>query len=241
MPQSRDYGLFLPAQSKYDPEEYEAAMGQAASQQASYESQMDQYYTGLAAQLGMFNEELEFKRDVHENEFGLAERKWDEGLEFEKSKWEDEFGLQEDIFGFEKEKWADEFSLQEDIFGFEKEKFGKEFGLQEDIFGFEKERFGKEFGLKEDAFEFDQTKWGEQMDFQQQELDQAAMLEILPYAYAEDQQYQAELKKWEDIDRKFGSGVAASYNWTAHQNHLRNKPKAPSNSFNADDLYSKYL
>ena len=70
---TRDYGLFLPAQSKYKPRNYSESMTALAQQKASYESEMDQFYTKLGASLGMFEKELQEDKRQFDETLGYKE------------------------------------------------------------------------------------------------------------------------------------------------------------------------
>lgn len=112
---TRDYGLFMQAESLYEPGEREQAESSLATQKGKYESEMDKYYTGLAAELGMFEKELGWKKE----KFGQ------------------EFGLEEEKFGWEKEKFGETLD-------WEREKFGEEMGFMEEQFEWEQDKFGLE-------------------------------------------------------------------------------------------------
>lgn len=186
----RDYGLFLPTETAYSPEDYERAVGGLAEQQATYESQMDQFYTDLGAKLGMFAEELGWEKEKFGKEFG-----------FEESKWKDLFGLEEDKLGFEEGKWKDTFGLEQEKLALEEDKWGK--GLD-----WEKERF-------------------------EMEQKQAARHETLPYLWAEEQEYEKELKDFRSLQDKMEG--AHNLGWLISSKQPPTKP----NTYGIEDFYSE--
>jgi len=221
----RDYGLFLPAEAMYDPKQRQRAEGELASQKATYESQMDSFYTELAAKLGMFEKQLGFEKE-----------KWGDtvGLEEKKLSLEELLGMR----GLDIEEGYKTGVLEVEREGLDLQKL---LGVRElDI----EEQLGtRELDLQGEGLDLQRLLGTRELDLKEQELDLQSFSELLPYAWADQKQYEQDMLSYNKLysnvmhsHHGLGAGSLANLNYLRSQ-----RPDAPGSGIDLDALYQQYL
>ena len=278
---TRDYGLFLPAESMYDPEERRSAESGLATQKAAYESQMDSFYTELAAKLGMFEKELGFEKEKWGDTVGLEEKRLslDEllgmrGLDIDEAYKTGALGVEREglalqellgMRGLDIDEAHKAESLTVEREGLALQELLGMRGLDIDeshkaeSLTVERESLALQELLGMRGLDIDEAhKTGaldvereslalqellgmRELDLREDELGFSAISELLPYAWAEKQQYEQDLKNYKTLESNILHGYGGRGVTPGNLQYLRSQSPGFGPNYDLDAIFDEYL